>query len=237
MGGWVSNLVLSYNLSHSPTPTGWLHEGDAHPQERGRSGWEQAAKVCERQGSPLGPVLPAKAGLSCCWSHGDSLFIFAIRWASNAVPRRQNKRKKGKLKSSLGQTVMEVHCSMQGYTRATKMVFNSPNRSGLGRGWGRSTPTLTHPHSVQNRGRHCRVGCPGLGRCSGLHEAGPEVTQRCHNVAQRGAFGSFLQQKEKANTTCQHRQYCWLSVSKTKMLVYWVVYAAAVHLQSNNNFW
>lgn len=152
MGGWVSNLVLSYNLSHSPTPSGWLREGDAHPQDRGRSGWEQAAKVRERQGSPLGPVLPAKAGLSCCWSHGDSLFIFAIRWASNAVLRRQNKRKKGKLKSSLGQTVMEVHCSTQGYARATKMVFNSPNRSGLGRGWGQTTPTLnTSPQCPKQR--------------------------------------------------------------------------------------
>lgn len=176
MGGWVSNSVLSYNLSHSPTHVGWLHEGNARPQERGRPGWEQAAKVCGRQGSPLGPALMAKAGLSCCWSHGDILFIFAIRWASNAVLRRQKQSKKGKLKSSVGQTVMEVHCSMRGFTGATKMVFNSPNRPGLGRSSGWGIPTLTHPHSVQNRGRHCCVGCPGLRRCSVLHGAGAGVT-------------------------------------------------------------
>lgn len=212
MGGWV----LSYNLSHSPTHMGWLCEGDARPQEKGRPGWERAAEVRGREGSPSGPVPLTKAGLNRHWSHGDSLFSFAIRWVSKAVLRRQKKRRKKENKSSLRHAVMGVRCSMWGYSGATKMVFNNPNRPGLRRGWDWGSPMLTHAHSVQNRGRHCCVGCPGLGRCSGLHEAGPGIAQRCHSVARRGASGPFLQRKQKANTTCQHMQRCWLSVSKTK---------------------
>lgn len=83
--------------------------------------------------------------------------------------KTKEKKKKGKLKSSLSHAVMGVHCSVWGYSGATKMVFNSPNRPGLRRGWDWGSPMLTHAHSVQTRGRHCCVGCPGLGRCSGLH--------------------------------------------------------------------
>lgn len=99
---------------------------------------------------------------------------------------------------------------------ATKPVFNSPNRPGLWRGWAWGSPMLTHALNIQNRGRYWGAGCPGLSRCSWLHGTGPEVAQRCHSLARRGAFCSLLQRKENANTTCQHMQCCWLSASKTK---------------------
>lgn len=192
----------SYVLSHSPTHLGWLCDRRCSPTGKARVEGKQAPQY-------------QHCCLKLAKAEAEATVTVCSTLLEGERPKQawEGKRNKLKLKSSWGNTNIEVNCSVWGCAVSAKLVFNSPNKPRLG-AVPHKRPTAASKGGLIVLGGRAG-GLPSLCRCFALHGSRPEVAKGCRSVTHRVAR-YFLQQKEKVKHHMPTHAFRWLSVSKIK---------------------